>query len=95
MRERNLHEVDHQEDKQMGDRSVLLAHDSSEESLAAINALQTRRGKEQIMLVDVTKCEWSEPLGYKIPFLTSPEGTFQGLDAIREYVRRPERFRRK
>ncbi len=75
-------------------RSVTLTHDQSPESEAAILALQTRRHLEEIRVVDITGCTWDEPLAYKVPYIVTPEGTFQGLGGVQEYLSRPKEFRR-
>lgn len=83
------------ESREMSNRMITLAHDQSIESREAIAAILVRQAHEGIRFVDVTTgCNWDGRLGYRIPFVITPEGTFQGLGGVREYINRPDEFRR-
>lgn len=82
------------ERKSLG-RRVFLSFDRSDEStMALVELINSRSDKEEVIVVDVTQHEVSDPWG-KLPQIVSPEGTFWGIKGIRGYINRPEESRRK
>ena len=70
------------------ERIIILTHDQGGESRIAIHALEVRRTQETIKKVDITEVKWDKPLGYRVPFVVTPEGIYQGLNGIQVYIKR-------